>query len=413
MTPHPETQDDPAPELGPIELVVLQSTSFCNLNCSYCYLSAASRSASTRLPMVATEQIFTKILRSPYLGPGMQVSWHSGEPLVLGTAYYAEAIDRILALKERYCSTDFDLRFDIQTNGTLLTPRWCDLLRRYRNVLTLGVSCDGPAILHDIHRKDWAGRPSCEKTLRGMNLLRENGIPFDLITVVSAQTLLHVHELLQFLRDYKDYVREFHFNLLDELPPATHDTLAQDYEKFLTTILDALEGPRGNEIVRIRNFTSFYRRIFGDAHMARTYDARSMSRPLKTLNVQTNGDVSTFYAGLTSEDCKTLYGDDRGLIIGNLLTQNLEEIAQSSKLRRIASDFEVSHRACEAGCDYYSLCSGGYNLIKQKRFATFAATETPECRLHVKTFADALLNHMARRAPLSDGRPGAVPAPSA
>lgn len=405
-------------KLGPIDLVVLQSTSFCNLNCSYCYLSAASRKTRSRLSLEATERIFTRILSSQYLGRRMQVSWHSGEPLVLGSAYYAEAIDMLLALKDRHCEPGFELCFDIQTNATLLTPQWCELLRRYQSVLTLGVSCDGPALLHDAHRRDWAGRATCARTLRGMELLRANGILFDLITVIAPQTLQHVHELLQFLRDYKSHIREFHFNLLDELPLATddaasRDSLARAYREFLMTILDELDGPDGKSLVRIRNFTSFYRRIFGYAQTRRTYDARTMSRPLKTINVQTNGDVSTFYAGLTSEDCKTLYGDDRGLIVGNLLTQDLGEIARCEKLQRIASDFETSHRACETGCEYYMLCSGGYNLIKQKRFGTFSATETPECRLHVKTFADALLDHMNRRTAARDGRPDAAPAPSA
>ena len=124
------------------------------------------------------------------------------------------------------------------------------------------------------------------------------------------------------------------------------------------------------------------------------FDARYTSRPFRSLSVDTSGNVSTFYAGLTADESKDVYGDGKGLLIGNLLTEDLEQIAQSAKLRRIAEDFETSHRACEAHCDYWSVCSGGYNLIKHKRFGTFDATETPECFIHVKTLARTLLDDM-------------------
>ncbi len=94
------------------------------------------------------------------------------------------------------------------------------------------------------------------------------------------------------------------------------------------------------------------------------------------------------------KDLKDLYGDGKGLVVGNILNQSLDDIAHSTKLSKIASDFEESHQACEAECEYFNLCSGGYNLIKYRRFESFSATQTPECFVHVKTFADTLLNDL-------------------
>lgn len=385
--------------IGPVELVVLQSTSFCNLDCSYCYLTPESRRNRKRLPIPSLKRIFDNILSSRYVGSAMQVSWHSGEPLVLPPAYYAEAIDTILSLKDDHCRSHLDMRFEIQTNGTLIDQEWCELFRKYRKVLAIGVSCDGPAFLHDLHRRDWAGRPSHERTCRGIELLRDNGLEFDLIAVLSPQSLEHPDAFLGFFNAYKDHVREFHFNLLDELQidageHRARNAYAREYYEFLTALLNAVG--EADAAVSVRNFTSFYRRLFAGEQVKQVYDARNMSRPLRALNVEANGDVSTFYAGLTADASQDLYGDGRGLVVGNLLKQQLEEIASSSKLRRIARDFEISHRACEARCDYYALCSGGYNLVKHKRFGTFDATETPECLVHVKTFAQALLDHINR-----------------
>jgi uncharacterized protein len=353
-------------------------------------------------------QIFSKILASRFVGRRLHVSWHSGEPMVLGPSYYEAAIQALLELEAQLLGSDFALRFDIQTNGTLVNQNWCDLLKNRRDVLSVGVSCDGPAFLHDSARKNWLGRPTHQQTLRGMQLLADNGLTFDVIAVLSGSSLDHPREFFEFFNEYASSIREFHFNLCDEFRIATGDlaarnALADRYRRFLTTMLDALkDAGRSDRMVKIRNFSDFYHRVFAPADIGQVDDARSASRPFRSLSVDTAGNVSTFYAGLTLDDSRNLYGDARGLMIGNLLSQDLEEIAQSEKLARIAEDFETSHRACEAGCDYWSLCSGGFNLIKHKRFGTFAATETPECYIHVKTFADTLLEDMNRSARTGD-----------
>jgi uncharacterized protein len=83
-----------------------------------------------------------------------------------------------------------------------------------------------------------------------------------------------------------------------------------------------------------------------------------------------------------------------GLVLGNLNDQSLDEIAESRKLAKLSQDFRRSHAVCQETCPYFQLCPGGYNLIKFKRHGTFDVAETPECRIQVQTFADALIDHM-------------------
>jgi uncharacterized protein len=391
-------------EFAPIDLVVLQGTPLCNLNCSYCYLTEASRRTKATMDLSSVRKIFSKIFASRFVGDRLHVSWHSGEPTVLSPSYYDAAIEAILDLKAQHSSPDLPLRFDIQTNGTLINPKWCDFFKARREVLSVGVSCDGPAFLHDAGRKTWLAKPTHKQTVRGMNLLVENGITFDVTAVVSEPSLDHPQQFFEFFSSYASHIREFHFNLCDEFGIASEDIAARDvladrYRHFLRWLLEALKNVGCSErIIRIRNLTDFYERLFAPADSAKVHDARSASRPFRSVSVDTNGNISTFYAGLTLHDSADLYGDKRGLIVGNLLEQDLEEIAGSDKLRRIAQDFESSHQACQAACDYWSLCSGGFNLIKHKRFGTFEATETTECHIHVKTFVDALLEDMNRSA---------------
>jgi len=390
--------------LAPIEMVVLQGTSFCNLNCSYCYLSEASRQTKSSMGIPTVQAIFESLLRSNFVNAGFRVSWHSGEPLVLPPSYYREAIDTVLAIRDRIHGDRFHIQFDIQTNGTLIDRAWCELLKEYRDVFTIGVSCDGPAFLHDRHRVNWAGKPTHAKTRAGMDQLADAGIPFDVTAVVSRDGLDHPDEFLEFFSGYKGSIREFHFNLHDEFFIADANgaelvVYREKYQKFLGALLE-LTG-HSTAYPGLRNFSQFFNRLFAPEGSRPDYDARSMCLPFRTLSIEANGDVTTFYAGLTLDECRDLkdvYGDGKGFVIGNILQEDLSAMAGSAKLRRIADDFETSHAACERSCQYFDLCSGGYNLIKYRRFGTFDATETPECAIHVKATADTMLAHINAHA---------------
>jgi uncharacterized protein len=266
------------------------------------------------------------------------------------------------------------------------------------------VSCDGPALLHDRYRVNWAGQPTHAKTQAGMDRLAANGIKFDVTAVVSREGLDHPEEFLQFFARYSGSIREFHFNLHDEFfiddpKSAVLAAYREKYRHFLRCLLDLTGG--STVYPKLRNFSLFFNRLFAEQQTRPEYDARNMCLPFRTLSIEANGDVTTFYAGLTLDECrdlKNLYEDGKGFVIGNILREDLSTIARSPKLRRIAADFETSHTACERTCEYFELCSGGYNLIKYRRFGTFDATETPECLVHVKTMADTLLAHINSHA---------------
>jgi len=139
---------------GPIEMVVLQGTSYCNLNCSYCYLSEESRRRSKTMSPDTIRAAFRSIFESSLVGDRLRVSWHSGEPFVLKPDYYREAIDIILDECARSGKHAPLVDFDYQTNGTLINEAWIRFLKDHEDKVTLGISCAGPAFLHDRHRRN-------------------------------------------------------------------------------------------------------------------------------------------------------------------------------------------------------------------------------------------------------------------
>ena len=76
----------------------------------------------------------------------INILWHAGEPLTLPTSYYYQACDII----HNEAPSDIDLRFSIQTNGTLIDDDWCDFFQAHD--IQVGLSLDGPEFLHDHYR---------------------------------------------------------------------------------------------------------------------------------------------------------------------------------------------------------------------------------------------------------------------
>ena len=121
-----------------IEMLVLQSTPFCNLDCSYCYLP--DRASKRQMSQATLERTFERVFTSTFLSGHLTVLWHAGEPLVPGVAYYKNAFGIIDRLKP----PGLAISHSIQTNATLLNRQWIDFLRAHD--VRVGTSIDGPPI---------------------------------------------------------------------------------------------------------------------------------------------------------------------------------------------------------------------------------------------------------------------------
>jgi len=387
-------------DIVPVELVVLQGTSFCNLNCTYCDLSEQSRKTRQVMDFELIEHLFRELFVSNHVGSELTIIWHSGEPLTLPPSYYERAIGLIIALRDELCGdARITVNFDIQTNGVLIDQRWCDFFQRHQEHLHVGISCDGPATMHDAFRRGWNGGKSHAKAIKGMAMLTANDIKFKVIAVVTDHTLADPESFFAFFQAYRASLRGFHFNVLAQSNLRTtglHYTAKdrQRYRLFFQRLLQlSHEAARNNRPFVIENFTQALTRIVSDSSES-SYMAQT-SAPCKSLNVDSRGNVTTFYAGLSPDIHKNRYGDDQGLCLGNIQDQPLDSLLRSSKLTAIQMDFDISTEACRESCEYFNVCSGGFELTKLERFGRFSVTETPECVIHVKALTDALLEDIA------------------
>ncbi len=124
---------------GPLELLVLQPTPFCNLDCTYCYLP--DRDSKRRMSDATLNRVFQFVFSSGIVEQGFTVVWHAGEPMVLPVAYYERAIE----IAGAHNPGGVQVRHSFQTNGVLIDDAWCDFFKRHH--VNVGVSIDGPAFL--------------------------------------------------------------------------------------------------------------------------------------------------------------------------------------------------------------------------------------------------------------------------
>ncbi|WP_417611683.1 radical SAM protein [Parasphingorhabdus sp.] len=377
--------------MGPVKLLILQGTTKCNLNCSYCYIKQSARKTGATMSLETVATVFNRLVASDLIGKELECIWHSGEPLVLPVSYYRDAVARIEQILEN-AGSKCRVRFGFQTNATLINDQWTefwnDLAKRDR--LHLGVSCDGPPSFHDEYRRNWGGRGSHAATLRGLRLINRAGISCDLIVVLGKPALKDPDGLYDFLHDHRALFDQVRFNLPDDFDVrGTLDsvTATKLYGPFLKRWIERIDID-GSEAIIPRNFTEFYARLrrFGnDIHPIGI-------RAFEAINVDSNGDISTFHAGLTGDQHADLYGDHKGLIIGNIAEDNFDAMKTSSKFSNIQRDFVAGENACHQRCGLYSVCPSGYALVKHRRYGRFDADETPECRVQVQTLAEHLLS---------------------
>ena len=133
------------------------------------------------------DSVFQSIFAEKLYAPKISVVWHSGEPLTLSVEYYQAAIDRIITLRDALAPGEVELEFDFQTNGVLICDVWVAFFKANQHHMRLGVSCDGPAGLHDAFRNNWGGKPTHAKVVAGMQKLADNDIPFKVIAVVTEK----------------------------------------------------------------------------------------------------------------------------------------------------------------------------------------------------------------------------------
>jgi uncharacterized protein len=365
---------EPLPEIGTL---VVQPTPFCNINCTYCYLPDRTHKAVIALETV--QALFAKIVASGWLGSELTVIWHAGEPLIVPPAFYESCFAAIESLRP----PTLRVTHSIQTNGMLISPAWCALFKKWR--VGVGVSIDGPRRFNDAHRLTRDGRSTFDKTLAGIRALREHGVPFNVISVLSDQSLEAPAEMLEFY--LSEQIEDVCFNVEESEGEHVSGLFASSNprERFRTFLHEFWHLARKSGRIRlIREIDGMLPRVFRPGGK----EVRNIqTEPFGMLNVDCHGNVSSFspeLLGLKS----SAYGD---FLIGNILRDSLEQMRTGPIMQALSRDIAAGVAACRRSCEYYSVCGGGAPINKLAENGSFTSTATSFCTLTQMVPTDLIL----------------------
>lgn len=373
-----------------IRLLVLQPTPFCNISCDYCYL--AGRDHRHQMSVDVAEAAVANAAECGLLSSQLSVVWHAGEPLAAPRRFFIEAFERMSVA----VGSDVAIHHSIQTNGTLVDDRWCDLFERYS--VRVGVSLDGPAFLHDAHRRGRDGRPTHARVMRGIDVLRRRGIPFHVIAVVTRDALDHADALADFF--LAEGIADVGFNIDEQEGVNASSSLDGEdarFEAFLSRLFQ--RAAADTDRFRVREFRQACDAIVKGRQTCSVsgceipYNEQVL--PFAITSVDWRGNFSCFSPELIDQS----HFDYGTFVFGNVMRDRVTDALASDQFKRVFYDILEGVSQCERTCEFFSLCGGGAPVNKLSETGTFRSAATQYCLRTLRQPVAAALDQIERLLP--------------
>ena len=240
------------PFAKPLYVMLKPAGAHCNLACKYCYYLEKNKLYPTAQRHQMSDEMLEQFTREYIEAQTMNqvlFTWHGGEPLLRSIDFYRKA----LSLQQKYAGGRC-IDNVIQTNGTLLTDEWCEFFAQ--NHWLVGISIDGPQPYHDHYRLTAAGKPSWQKVMQGIKLLKKHGVEWNAMAVVNAYNVNHP---LEFYRFFKENGCQF----LQFTPIVERQTRHED-GRTLASLADKNEIPLSEASVAPEQWGYFLCAIFDE-----------------------------------------------------------------------------------------------------------------------------------------------------
>ena len=240
------------PFAKPLYVMLKPAGAHCNLACKYCYYLEKNNLYQNSHRHLMTDEMleqFTREYIEAQTMPQVLFTWHGGEPLMRSIYFYKKA----LALQKKYANGK-QIDNVIQTNGTLLTDEWCEFFAK--NHWLVGISIDGPQEYHDHYRVTPAGKPSWEKVMQGIQLLKKHHVEWNAMAVVNAYNAEHPLEFYHFFRDNGCQYLQF--------TPIVERLTEHEDGRILASLADNREIPLADASVTPEQWGNFLCTIFDD-----------------------------------------------------------------------------------------------------------------------------------------------------
>jgi uncharacterized protein len=356
--------------IGPVPgYVVMQPTTLCNLDCTYCYLP--HRALDRRMPVEVARAVADSVNPWAAADTRFSVVWHGGEPLAAGRAHLADLMAPFVGVEHH-----------VQTNATLVDDAWCEFFRTHD--MRVSVSVDGPAELNAA-RVTRGGAPAYKRILRGIDALRRHGIGFSALCVVSAPRAGLAKALYGYFLDLGCDVLGINMEEQEGVNARSNDFGGDAVRAFWAELVEAWRGDPRIHVREIEWTLRYAGAVLdgsADEVLPRTLD------PIPT--VASDGRVfllSPELAGFTDDR----YGDFSS---GNVLTTPLREVLGAAAESAVwVPEYLAGVEACRATCPYFGFCGGAHAANRYFEHGRFDGTQTNHCSNSKIQLLEGVLDH--------------------
>jgi uncharacterized protein len=337
----------------------------CNLDCKYCFFLSKDSlygGRSTRMSDDVLEAYIEQLLAAQQSAE-VNVAWQGGEPTLMGLDFFR----RSMALVAKYRKPGQTILHTIQTNGILLDDEWARFFKQHG--FLVGLSIDGPRVMHDAYRVTKGGRGTFDQVMRAWECLRRNQVDANILCTVNAANGDHGLEVYRFFRDE---MRAQYLQFIPIVERATHETINQAnlgwserpggerplyvQQGNLVTERSVRPEQYGRFLVEI--FDEWVQRDVGKIFV-QSFDAALanwIGRPSLCIFSRTCGDA------LALEHNGDLYSCDHyvepDFLIGNIREQRMAELVTSPRQRKFGQDkFDTLPKHCRE-CEVLFACYG-------------------------------------------------------
>ncbi|KYK31972.1 MAG: radical SAM protein [Theionarchaea archaeon] len=278
------------PELKTVYWTV---TTECNQRCKHCWLSAGVKRGN-ELNADQWIKIFGKIIDM-----GLKdVKVTGGEPLLKW-----DTTKKVLQFL-----TDHEVLLRVETNATLLCGKYGqEILEAFKGDYLVGVSVSLDSHIPEEHDKFRAMKGAFEKTIRAADLLKENEIPFSIVSVIHNKNYEQLLDIIDFVENIGSKIHQI--NLIMPQGRATINTgynLSIEFYRNLPSLIKKVRKEMGKKV----SFNVPYMFAPLDIDFLMCNVGKSICGLLP------NGDIAVCGAGI----------DRRELTLGNALEDDIEDV---------------------------------------------------------------------------------------
>ncbi len=318
----------------------------CNLRCDYCFYRRTEESYPDTGAHRMSLDTFTTLVERAQLPGTEAVSYvfQGGEPMLMGLDFYKRAME----IERERLLPGQNVMNTMQTNGIGIDAEWARFLAA--EDFLVGVSIDGPREIHDIHRFTGGGKSVFDHVLEACDVMEDHGVEYNVLTVVSNQTVAYPREIYSFLRE-----RGFHYLQFIECIEVEDGEIAlfslepESFGRFLCELFDAWFED-GYPDVSIRLFDNILQYMVGQVPECCMYKSDCGSY----FVIEYNGDVYP---------CDFFVRPEWKL--GNIHDSPFSELIEHPLRQEFAGKRDLPHDRCE-NCRFLGFCTRG--CIKSRIF---------------------------------------------